>query len=164
MRERFGIAGAGTPGKSTTTAMIGYAMMQCGADPSFVVGGTAPQLGGGSRSGAGKSFVVEACEFDRSFHKLHPTIAVLTNVEEDHLDCYKDLPEIIESFHQFAQLVPAGGLILANGQDPNVAKALEGISRRIERIGVVKQGKPSGSAAGLSWNTHATGLENRCYC
>ena len=91
MAERFGIAVAGTHGKSTTTAMIAYAMLQCGADPSFVVGGTVSQLGGGSRSGLGSAFVAEACEFDRSFHKLHPRVAIITNIEEDHLDCYKNI-------------------------------------------------------------------------
>src|SRR5258708_3783633 len=91
MQERLGIAVAGTHGKSTTTAMISYALLVCGADPSFVVGGTVPQLGGGSRSGAGPAFVVEACEFDRSFHNLHPAVAILTNVEHDHPDCYDGL-------------------------------------------------------------------------
>src|SRR5947208_13255562 len=67
MAERFGVAVAGTHGKSTTTAMIAHALLQCGADPSFVVGGTVPQLGGGSRSGLSNYFVAEACEFDRSF-------------------------------------------------------------------------------------------------
>ena len=98
MAERFGVAVAGTHGKSTTTAMIAYALLQCGADPSFVVGGTVPQLGGGSRSAPGTSFVAEACEFDRSFHNLHPRVAIITNIEEDHLDCYKDIDEIVASF------------------------------------------------------------------
>jgi UDP-N-acetylmuramate--alanine ligase len=89
MQERFGVAVAGTHGKSTTSAMISYALIRCGADPSFVIGGTVPQLGGGgSRSGAGKAFVAEACEFDHSFHSLYPRVAVVTNIEEDHLDCY----------------------------------------------------------------------------
>src|SRR5438045_2384629 len=79
---------AGTHGKSTTSAMISYALLQCGADPSFVIGGTVPQLGGGSRSGAGDAFVAEACEYDHSFHNLFPKVAVITNIEEDHLDCY----------------------------------------------------------------------------
>ena len=82
MRERIGIAVAGTHGKSTTTAMIAYALDKCGADPSFVVGGTVPQLGGGSRSGKSNLFVAEACEYDRSFHNLHPKIAVITNIEK----------------------------------------------------------------------------------
>src|SRR3954464_7037768 len=81
MQERFGIAVAGTHGKSTTSAMISYALLQCGADPSFVIGGTVPQLGGGSRSGAGKAFVAEACEYDHSFHNLFPKVAIITNIE-----------------------------------------------------------------------------------
>src|SRR5438045_948239 len=75
MAERFGVAVAGTHGKSTTSAMISYALVECGLDPSFVVGGTVPQLGGGSRSGFGKPFIAEACEYQRSFHNLPPTLA-----------------------------------------------------------------------------------------
>ena len=122
MSERLGVAIAGTHGKSTTTAMTAFALLECGADPSFVVGGTVAQLGGGSRSGAGRAFVAEACEFDRSFHNLRPTVACITNIEADHLDCYKDLDEIIESFRTFAELMPPGGLVLANGEDANVAR------------------------------------------
>jgi UDP-N-acetylmuramate--alanine ligase len=107
--------------------MIAYALLHCGAEPSFVVGGTVPQLGGGSRSGEGRAFVAEACEFDRSFHHLRPRIALITNIEEDHLDCYRDIHEIVESFRQFAQLVPVDGLIIANAQDGHVAEALAGI-------------------------------------
>jgi len=87
--------------------MIAYALTQCGLAPSFVVGGTVPQLGHvGSCSGSGKAFVAEACEFDRSFHNLHPKIAIVTNIEEDHLDCYGNIDEIIDSFRHFASLVP----------------------------------------------------------
>jgi UDP-N-acetylmuramate--alanine ligase len=107
MAERFGVAVAGTHGKSTTTAMISHALLACGADPSFVVGGTVPQLGGGSRSGRSRYFVAEACEYDRSFHHLRPRVAIITNIEEDHLDCYRDIDEIVESFRTFARLVPA---------------------------------------------------------
>ena len=104
MAERFGVAVAGTHGKSTTTAMIAFALHECGADPSFVVGGTVPQLGNaGSRSGASPLFIAEACEYDRSFHHLRPTVAMITNIEEDHLDCYKDIYQIIESFRTFVR-------------------------------------------------------------
>jgi UDP-N-acetylmuramate--alanine ligase len=135
MRERVGVAVAGTHGKSTTTAMIAHALLASGRDPSFVIGGTVPQLGGGSRSGAGSVFVAEACEFDRSFHNLHPRIAVITNIEADHLDCYKDLSAIIESFHCFAQLVPGDGVIIANSADANSAAALRGIEAPIQTVG-----------------------------
>ena len=160
MQERFGIAVAGTHGKSTTTAMISYALVQCGADPSFVIGGTVPQLGGGSRSGLGKSFVVEACEFDRSFHQLHPTVAIITNVEEDHLDCYTGLEDIIEAFGDFARRVPADGLILANGQDASVLRALEGITARIEQIAVIESGLVPDE---FTWAANVTGIKNGCH-
>jgi UDP-N-acetylmuramate--alanine ligase len=139
--------------------MISHALLQCGADPSFVVGGTVPQLGGSSRSGAGKTFVVEACEYDRSFHHLHPAAALITNIEQDHLDCYKDLDDIIASFHQFASLAPTNGIILANGQDENVARALEGIPTRVERIGI----DPSLNWQSLDWQTHPLPPIHGCY-
>ena len=135
MAERVGVAVAGTHGKSTTTAMISHALLVCDADPSFVVGGTVPQLGGGSRSGAGRAFVAEACEYDRSFHHLRPQIAILLNIEEDHLDCYGNIGEIVESFRTFSRLVPRDGLIIANGNDANVAAALKGTDARIEKVG-----------------------------
>jgi UDP-N-acetylmuramate--alanine ligase len=154
MAERYGIAVAGTHGKSTTTAMIAYTMLQCGADPSFVVGGTVPQLGGGSRSGLGSAFVAEACEFDRSYHKLHPRVAIITNIEEDHLDCYKDIDEIVASFRQFAHLVPNDGLILANGQDARVLQALAGLKLPTELVAL---------APGFIWSTQSTGIFNGCH-
>lgn len=154
MSERFGVAVAGTHGKSTTTAMIAYALLQCGADPSFVVGGVVPQLGGGSRSGRSDFFVAEACEYDRSFHHLHPQIAVITNIEEDHLDCYKDINEIVESFRRFAQLVPEDGRIIAAGKDPRVIQALAGITTPVELCALEE---------GFSWSTLSRGAEAGCY-
>jgi len=154
MQERFGVAIAGTHGKSTTTAMTAYALLKCGADPSFVVGGTVPQLGGGSHSGTGKAFVAEACEFDRSFHNLRPRVAVITNVEADHLDCYKDLDEIIESFRTFARIVPGDGLILINGSDPKAKQAVSGLGTPVQTVSV------NGEA---DWSATATGIERGCH-
>ncbi len=154
MAERYGIAVAGTHGKSTTTAMIAYTLLQCGADPSFVVGGTVPQLGGGSRSGAGTAFVAEACEYDRSYHKLQPRAAVILNIEEDHLDCYKDIDEIVESFRQFAALTPLDGIVLANGTDPRVLQALAGCKTPVELVAL---------EPGYSWSTRSLGVVNGCY-
>src|SRR5581483_11413137 len=154
MSERFGIAVAGTHGKSTTTAMISFALLECGADPSFVVGGTVPQLGGGSRSGGGTAFVAEACEFDRSFHNLRPKVGLITNIEEDHLDCYKDIEEIVESFRTFARLVPADGLIIAGGKDRRVIQALAGVSTPVELVAL---------SDGFSWSTRVLGLQHGCY-
>jgi len=154
MQERLGVAVAGTHGKSTTTAMTAYGLLRCGADPSFVVGGTVPQLGGGSRSGRGRAFVAEACEFDRSFHNLRPRVAAITNIEADHLDCYKDLDEIVESFRKFATLVPADGLILANANDARVRKAIAGLISPVQSVAV------GGEA---DWTSTVTGIENGCY-
>ena len=154
MAERFGIAIAGTHGKSTTTAMTAFALMQCSADPSFVVGGTVPQLGGGSHSGAGSAFVAEACEFDRSFHHLVPRVAIITNIEEDHLDCYKDIHEIVASFKQFAALVPADGLIIAGGKDPRVIEALAGIKAPIELAAI---------GEGFAWSARVLAVEHGRY-
>ncbi|HEX2972124.1 MAG TPA: UDP-N-acetylmuramate--L-alanine ligase, partial [Tepidisphaeraceae bacterium] len=157
MQERLGIAVSGTHGKSTTTAMTSFALLQCGADPSFVIGGTVPQLGGSSRSGAGRAFVVEACEFDRSFHNYHPHVAIITNIETDHLDCYPGgIEEIIQSFRTFAQHVSPDGLIIANGQDPHVRQALAGLTTRIEWIGL-------DDPQSLDWSVQITGLEHGCY-
>jgi UDP-N-acetylmuramate--alanine ligase len=154
MADAVGVAVAGTHGKSTTTAMIGFALVECGADPSIVVGGTVPQLGGSSRSGAGPVFVAEACEFDRSFHRLHPTIALITNIEEDHLDCYKDIHEIVASFTAFARLVPPHGLIIAGGNDPKVREALAEVRAPIEWVGI---------GAGMNYSAEVIGVENGCY-
>lgn len=117
MSDRYGIAIAGTHGKSTTSAMVSYVLTAAGVDPSFVVGATVEQLGGPSGAGAGRHFVAEACEYDRSFLDLSPKLAAILNVEEDHLDCYKDLSSIIEAFRAFASRVPADGLLIVNGED-----------------------------------------------
>ena len=157
MKERLGVAISGTHGKSTTTALTSYALFQCGADPSFVIGGTVRQLGGSSRSGGGPAFIVEACEFDRSFHNYSPKVAIITNIEADHLDCYPGgLDEIIESFRVFASRVPNDGRIIANGQDPNVRRALKGVKAPIEWVGVEET--PT-----MVWSTRCTGHEAGCY-
>jgi UDP-N-acetylmuramate--alanine ligase len=115
MAGRCGVAVAGTHGKSTTTGMVGWILTQAGLDPTVIVGATVPQLGGPSRVGQGEPFVAESCEFARSFHHLRPQIAAVLNIEPDHLDYYRDLDEIIESFRDFVRLVPERGLVVANG-------------------------------------------------
>jgi UDP-N-acetylmuramate--alanine ligase len=125
MAQRVGIAVAGTHGKSTTTAMVAYVLHEAGLQPSFVIGATVPQLGGPSGVGAGRHFVAEACEYDRSFLSLHPHLAAILNVEEDHLDCYADIHAIVEAFRAFAALVPADGVLVANGDDRYTRSVLE---------------------------------------
>jgi UDP-N-acetylmuramate--alanine ligase len=136
MAESTGIAIAGTHGKSTTTGMVAYVLRAAGLDPSFVVGATVDQLGGPSGVGKGKHFVAEACEFDRSFLNLQPEYAAILNVEEDHLDCYGDLDEIIEAFRQFAAKVPPDGIIVVNGDDRDALKCVSDASAEVETFGL----------------------------
>jgi UDP-N-acetylmuramate--alanine ligase len=136
MQCRLGEAVAGTHGKTTTTALAAYMLTLAGRDPSYVVGGDVPQLGGGSRAGGGAAFVAEACEFDQSFLKLTPRVAAILNVEHDHPDCYPDLESVIAVFASFAALVPGDGVLVVNGEDRNVPRALEGITAPVETFGL----------------------------
>jgi UDP-N-acetylmuramate--alanine ligase len=126
-RRHTGVSIAGTHGKSTTSAMLCHILIECGLDPSFIIGALCPQIGGGSRVGASQIptlpdstspssiagqpglLVVEACEFNRSFHHHRPRIALINNIEEDHLDIYGSLDEIVKAFADFARLVPDAG-------------------------------------------------------
>jgi UDP-N-acetylmuramate--alanine ligase len=121
MAEGEGIAVSGCHGKTTTSGWIAYLLDRAGLDPSFVVGGVIPHFGSNSRAGGGRHFVAEACEFDRSFHHLKPRIAVITNIEEDHLDYYKDLKEIVEAFGVFAAAAP---VVVGCADNPWVAEIL----------------------------------------
>ena len=98
MAGREGIAVSGCHGKTTTAGWIATLLDRAGLEPGFVVGGLLPAFGTGGRAGTGRPFVAEACEYDRSFHHLRPRIAVITNIEEDHLDYYRDIDEIVEAF------------------------------------------------------------------
>jgi UDP-N-acetylmuramate--alanine ligase len=138
MAGKIGIAVAGTHGKSTTTAMVAYVLTAAGAQPDFIVGATVEQLGGPSGVGGGKHFVAEACEFDRSFLNLCPRYAAILNVEEDHLDCYKDITAIIEAFRAFASRVPADGVIVVNGEDRNVAAAVRECAAEVQTFGLTR--------------------------
>ena len=119
MAEKTGIAVAGTHGKTTTTAMTTQVLETAGLDPSFLIGGDCPALGGGARWGKGPYFVAEACEFDRSFLNLKPRLATVTNVDEDHLDYFRSLKEIRRAFGEFVDLLPADGLLVLNRDDSN---------------------------------------------
>ncbi len=119
MGEKAGIAVAGTHGKTTTTAMVSLVLQTTGLDPTYLIGGEYPGLGGSSKWGEGPHFVAEACEFDRSFLNLRPKISVVTNIEEDHLDYFKSLKDIQGAFADFASLLPEDGYLVVNRDDPN---------------------------------------------
>ena len=116
---------SGTHGKTTTTSMTTQILLESGLDPSAVIGGKLPAIGGSGRAGKSQAMVVEACEFVDTFLHLAPDIAVILNIDEDHLDYFKTLDNLIHSFHRFAQL--AGRAVIYNGDDANTRKALEGI-------------------------------------
>jgi len=119
MAEREGIAVSGTHGKTTTTAMVSFILTEQGLEPTFVIGGEHPALGGSSRWGKGPHFVAEACEYDRSFLNLRPKMSIVTNVEEDHLDYFESLKEIQGAFAQFVSLLPEDGYLVLNRDDSN---------------------------------------------
>ena len=135
-----GIAVAGTHGKSTVSGWLVYCLEQANLDPSFVIGADITQLGSSSGTGDGKYFIAEACEYDRSFLNLKPKIACILNIEADHLDYYKNEEEIVDAFGQFALNVKPDGVLIANGEDLNVAKVIRqtGPDVRCETFGLDK--------------------------
>jgi len=127
---------AGTHGKTTTTSMMTHILLAAGTDPTVMIGGTLPKLQAGHRVGLGETIVLESCEYYNSFHNFFPTIAVILNVEEDHLDYFKDLAGIQDSFRTFANLVPENGAIVANGDDQNTMDALHPLGRPVLTFGM----------------------------
>lgn len=129
MRLKSGIAVSGTHGKTTTTSMIGAILSNANLDPTIIVGGKVRALGTGAATGRGTYLVAEADEFDRSFLKLSPTLAVITTVEAEHLDTYLDLESIKDAFVEFANKVPFYGLVVACLDDHHTRDILPRIKR-----------------------------------
>jgi UDP-N-acetylmuramate--alanine ligase len=132
MRGRRGVAVAGTHGKTTTTSMISVILTRAGLEPTFVIGGDLNESGSGARHGSGDVFVAEADESDGSFLLLEPEIGVVTNVDEDHLDFYRDAAEIEAAFAAFAE---RSGTTVACWDDPGVRRALSHVDGRVVRFG-----------------------------
>ena len=129
---------SGTHGKTTTTSMATHILMAAERDPTVMIGGTLPLLHAAHRVGAGDTIVMEACEYYNSFHAFSPTVAVILNIEEDHMDFFKDLEDIKASFRKFASLVPPDGYIIANAEDANAMDALKPLNRDIFTFGLNK--------------------------
>ena len=122
----FAVAISGTHGKTTTTSMMAQAFLTAGADPTIHIGGELDFIGGSTRaSAAHRDFICEACEYNSSFLHFKPTVAVILNIDEDHLDYYKDLDDIESAFARFAALVPADGWCIAWGDDPRARRVCE---------------------------------------
>ncbi len=126
---------AGTHGKTSTTAMIATFAESASLDPTVMVGGDLPSIGGTLRIGHGQLFVAEACEYQNSFLSFHPTLAVILNIDRDHLDFFKDTDDIIASFRTFARLTPADGAVILNGDDENCRKMARDLDREILTFG-----------------------------
>ena len=118
----FAVGISGTHGKTTTTSMMAQAFLQAGADPTIHIGGELDFIGGSTRAGSGQDFIVEACEYRESFLQFKPTVAVITNIDEDHLDYYRDIDHIESAFVRFAEIPPRDGWVVAWGDDPRARR------------------------------------------
>ncbi len=150
MRLKYGIAIAGSHGKTTTTSMVATVLDRAGVDPTIVVGGRVNTLGSNAKLGRGDFMVVEADESDKSFLKLSPTIAVVTNIDLEHLDFYKDIEEIRSYFVQFVNKVPFYGSVIICLDDPNIQMIIPQISRRVITYGMRAHAEVSASDVQVS--------------
>jgi UDP-N-acetylmuramate--alanine ligase len=139
MRMKYGIGIAGTHGKTTTTSMAGLVVAQGGFDPTIIVGGKVSVFGSNAVAGEGDIILVEADEYDRTFLRLTPSMAVITNIEEEHLDIYEDLDDLLDSFAQYANSVPFFGVAIVCLDDTNVQRMVGRIDRRVVTYGTSRQ-------------------------
>jgi UDP-N-acetylmuramate--alanine ligase len=135
MRLKYGIAIAGMHGKTTTTSMVGAVLQAGGLDPTIIVGGRVDALGSNARHGKSQYLVAEADESDRSFLKLSPILAVVTNIDREHLDTYRDLDDIEQTFLDFMDRVPFYGSVVACNDDPLLRDLLPNVQRRVVTYG-----------------------------
>lgn len=122
------VAVAGTHGKTTTTSMVSEILLQADTDPTLSIGGILKSIDGNIRVGHSEYFVTEACEYTNSFLNFYPKISMILNIEEDHMDFFKDLEDIRSSFHRFAKLLPQDGTLIINGEIENHTAITEGIA------------------------------------
>jgi len=160
MRMKQGVAIAGTHGKTTTSSIAGLILQDGGYDPTLIIGGKLKNLDTNAKLGAGDYLVVEADEFDRSFLRLTPTIAAITNIETEHLDCYKDLDEIKDAFVSFANKVPFYGAVILCLDEPSLQHIIPRIDRRILTYGL----NPQAEVRGVNPIFKETTSEYTAYC
>lgn len=129
------IAISGTHGKTTTTSMVAQILLEADVDPTLSIGGVYKPIGGNIRVGSSEYFVTEACEYTNSFLSFLPKIGIILNIEEDHLDFFKDLADIRNSFRRFAGLLPAGGVLIINGDIERYEEIAEGLPCRVITFG-----------------------------
>jgi UDP-N-acetylmuramate--alanine ligase len=136
MRLKYGIAIAGMHGKTTTTSMVAAVLAAGGLDPTVVVGGRVDAMGSNARLGKSQYLVAEADESDRSFLKLSPILAVVTNIDREHMDCYRDMEDVERTFVEFMDRVPFYGMVVACFDDEPLRRLLPRVDRRVVTYGV----------------------------
>lgn len=144
------IAVSGTHGKTTTTSMLSMILLEAQKDPTISVGGILHEIGGNIRVGQSGTFLTEACEYTNSFLSFHPTVNVILNIEEDHLDFFKDLQDIRNSFHRFAMLLPKDGLLVMNGEISHPEEITAGVDAKVIFYGL--SGTEDCTARNISYN------------
>ena len=151
---------AGTHGKTTATSMMTHILMEANWDPTVMIGGYLPLLNAGHRVGEGDTIVLESCEYCDSFLNFAPTLAVILNVEADHLDYFKDLKDVEKSFRKFAQLSTNG--VIANGDDPHVVETLDGME--YTTFGLCIQNTVHPENISLDWRHFDVICDGEAYC
>src|SRR5258705_900094 len=167
MRLRFSIAVAGSHGKTTTTSMIAVVLERAGVDPTAVIGGRLSAFGSNARLGRGEYLVAEADESDGSFVVLYPNIAVLTNIDHEHMESYGSFEDLQQAFADFANKVPFYGCVVACADDEAVVAILPNVNRPVVTYGLggrVRRVEPAGEAArgglGGAWGGRRQGGDN----
>lgn len=140
MRMKFSLAVAGTHGKTTTTSMLAAILTQAGMDPTYVVGGRLKVEGSGAKLGSSRYLVAEADESDGSFLQLFPTVAVVTNIENDHLEFYGGMGKLVQAFRQFADKVPFYGAVVLNRDDARLRRILPQLRKKVVTYGLAAGG------------------------
>ena len=157
--QAVGISGA--HGKTTTTSMLAEIMVEGGLDPSIHIGGRLDAIGGSTRIGKGGAFIAEACEFNRSFLHLRPTLALVLNIDEDHLDCYKDIDDIQNTFGQYLNLLPENGMAIGWGDDPRVQALFADLKQETRTYGLGDHN--DWQPANLTYDKLGCGRFDACY-
>lgn len=138
-KSKIGVAVAGAHGKTTTTAMVGMILVESGLDPTVLNGGVIKQLGASWRVGKGPHVVAEACEYDKQFLQFVPRAAILTNLDEEHLDTFpKGMPQIIRAFRDFVKLIPKNGVLVINGDDKNLVAVAKSARCKVKTVTATK--------------------------
>jgi UDP-N-acetylmuramate--alanine ligase len=153
MRLKYGIAIAGMHGKTTTTSMVAAVLAAGGLDPTVVVGGRVDAMGSNARLGKSQYLVAEADESDRSFLKLSPILSVVTNIDREHMDCYRDMRDVRRTFLEFMERVPFYGVVVGCNDDAVLRRLLPRVHRRVTTYGtsqgsdfLIRMGAPVGSS------------------